>query len=65
MSDSECALGGGLPGVRLKSSAGFTCEVFRHGAHVASWKTAEGDDLIFLSKQVRRETGLYYPRGDF
>ena len=35
-------LEGGLPGARLRSATGCTSEVYRHGAHVASWRDAEG-----------------------
>lgn len=50
-------LAGGLPGVKLVSSTGATCEVYKHGAHVASWKTGQGDDIIFLSSEVRGSHG--------
>ena len=46
-------LAGDLPGVKLVSSTGATSEVYKHGAHVASWKTGQGDDIIFLSSEVR------------
>jgi D-hexose-6-phosphate mutarotase len=53
MSNAETTLAGGLAGVTLSSAAGGTCEMYKHGAHVASWKTAAGDDIIFLSSEVR------------
>ena len=48
----ETTLRGELPGVTLTSSTGWTSEVYRHGAHVASWKTPDGEDLIFVSSDV-------------
>jgi hypothetical protein len=48
----ETTLRGDLPGVTLTSSTGWTAEVYRHGAHVASWKTPDGEDLIFVSSDV-------------
>ena len=48
----ETILRGDLPGVKLTSSTGWTSEVYRHGAHVASWKTPDGEDLIFVSSDV-------------
>ena len=50
---TETVLAGELPGVKLVSSTGATSEVYKHGAHVASWKTGQGDDIIFLSSEVR------------
>lgn len=47
-----------LPGVRLVSSTGCTSRVFTHGAHVASWTAANGDDVIFLSSEVRVTRGV-------
>jgi|AntAceMinimDraft_12_1070368.scaffolds.fasta_scaffold323998_1 glucose-6-phosphate 1-epimerase len=49
----ETPLAGGLPGVTLVSSTGCTAQVYLHGGHVASWRTSEGDDIIFLSSEVR------------
>ena len=46
------ALEGGLPGARLRSATGCTSEVYRHGAHVASWRDAAGEDIIFLSSKA-------------
>lgn len=45
-------LEGGLSGARLRSATGCTSEVYRHGAHVASWRDAEGEDIIFLSSRA-------------
>lgn len=47
-----CTLEGDLPGARLRSATGCTSEVYRHGAHVASWRDAEGEDIIFLSSRA-------------
>ena len=52
MAAQTTVLAGDLPGVKLVSSTGGTCEVYTHGAHVASWKTSQGDDIIFLSSDV-------------
>ena len=40
----ETTLPGDLPGVKLTSPKG-TAEVYRHGAHVTSWKTETGGNL--------------------
>jgi glucose-6-phosphate 1-epimerase len=47
-----CTLEGDLPGARLRSATGCTSEVYRHGAHVASWRDAAGEDIIFLSSEA-------------
>lgn len=47
-----CTLEGDLPGARLRSATGCTSEVYRHGAHVASWRDADGEDIIFLSSEA-------------
>ena len=46
-------LRGELPGVKLAGSTGATAEVYTHGAHLASWKTADGVEQIFISSDVR------------
>ncbi len=40
----------GLPKIILAHSSGATAEVYLHGAQVTSWKTATGDELLFLSR---------------
>ncbi|KAK9916170.1 hypothetical protein WJX75_009639 [Coccomyxa subellipsoidea] len=42
----------GLRKVVLKSPEGTTAEVFVHGAHVTSWKTTTGEEVLFVSKQA-------------
>jgi glucose-6-phosphate 1-epimerase len=34
-------------------STGATAEVYTHGAHLSSWKTADGVEQIFISSDVR------------
>ncbi|GBF93444.1 glucose-6-phosphate 1-epimerase [Raphidocelis subcapitata] len=41
----------GLDKVVLKTPQGASSEVFLHGAHVTSFKTASGKDVMFLSKE--------------
>jgi glucose-6-phosphate 1-epimerase len=48
---------GGLPRVVLTSVDGGRTEVYLHGAHVARWTTAPGDDVLFLSPRSRFEPG--------
>ena len=57
----ETTLPGDLPGVKLTSPKG-TAEVYRHGAHVTSWKTETGEELIFLSTDVRARSNAPPPR---
>jgi len=38
--------------VVLRSEQGESSEVYLHGAHVVTWKTADGKDLLFTSKQA-------------
>ncbi|EIE25671.1 galactose mutarotase-like protein [Coccomyxa subellipsoidea C-169] len=38
--------------VVLKSAEGTTAEIFLHGAHVTSWKTVSGEEVLFVSKQA-------------
>lgn len=45
-------LRGELPGVKLVGSTGATAEVYTHGAHLSSWKTADGVEQIFISSDV-------------
>ena len=56
----ETTLPGDLPGVKLTSPKG-TAEVYRHGAHVTSWKTETGEELIFLSTDVRARSNAPPP----
>ena len=56
----ETTLPGDLPGVKLTSPKG-TAEVYRHGAHVTSWKTETGEELISLSTDVRARSNAPPP----
>lgn len=42
----------GLEKLVLRSDGGATSEVYLHGAHVVSWLTATGKDVMFTSKQA-------------
>ncbi|KIZ07527.1 aldose 1-epimerase [Monoraphidium neglectum] len=44
--------GNGLDKVVLKTPNGASAEVYRHGAHLTSFKTASGKDVLFVSKQA-------------
>mmetsp|Transcript_11373 Transcript_11373/g.15488 ORF Transcript_11373/g.15488 Transcript_11373/m.15488 type:complete len:287 (-) Transcript_11373:130-990(-) len=64
----------GMPLLVIKNSRGYIAEVYTHGAHVVSWKTAEGEDLLFLSekalfqppKPIRGGIPVCFPQfGDF
>jgi glucose-6-phosphate 1-epimerase len=49
---------GGLPLVVLRSSDGAIANVYRHGAHVTSWRPAcDGDERLFLSERSEFRTG--------
>lgn len=41
---------GGLPHVVLRGSDGSTADVYLHGAHVTSWRTADGAEQLYLSE---------------
>eukprot|EP01024_Parvocaulis_polyphysoides_P015213 TRINITY_DN1658_c0_g1_i4.p2 TRINITY_DN1658_c0_g1~~TRINITY_DN1658_c0_g1_i4.p2 ORF type:complete len:298 (-),score=61.51 TRINITY_DN1658_c0_g1_i4:385-1278(-) len=43
---------GDLDKVILKSSKGTTAEVYLHGAHVTSFKSADGQEFLFVSSQA-------------
>jgi glucose-6-phosphate 1-epimerase len=47
----------GLPAVRLTAADGSTAIVTLHGAHVVSWKTAQGVEQLYLSPNTRFESG--------
>ena len=51
--DAVRALAGrnGLPKVALTHRSGSSAEVYLHGGHVTSWKTASGEELFFLSRE--------------
>ena len=56
-------LRGELPGVKLAGSTGATAEVYTHGAHLASWKTADGVEQLFVSSDVREPESQPRPPG--
>merc|ERR1711965_817154 len=39
----------GLDAVRLTDASGATCDIYEFGAHVASWKSADGIENLFVS----------------
>ena len=39
----------GLPALRLTDASGAVCDVYKYGAHVATWKSADGIDNLFVS----------------
>ncbi|GMH41579.1 hypothetical protein BSKO_09489 [Bryopsis sp. KO-2023] len=43
---------GGLEKVTIKTEEGDSAEVYLHGGHLTSWKTAAGDELLFVSKEA-------------
>jgi glucose-6-phosphate 1-epimerase len=43
----------GQPAVRLALPGGDSCTVALHGAHVLSWKTADGVERLYLSPDAR------------
>lgn len=43
---------GGSPKVVLRHPSGAAAELYLHGAHLTSWQTAEGEELLFLSEQA-------------
>ncbi len=47
---------GGLPKVHIKSPA-VEGDIYLHGAHLASWKPAGAEEVIFMSRQSQFEDG--------
>lgn len=47
----------GLPKVVMTHASGATAEAYLHGAHLTSWKTSDGTELSFLSRNARFERG--------
>ena len=43
---------GDLPVLTGKTPTGASMDIYRHGAHLTSWKTADGKERMFLSKQA-------------
>jgi glucose-6-phosphate 1-epimerase len=42
----------GQPVFTLTTNAGDSIDIYRHGAHLTSWKTASGKEWMFLSEQA-------------
>lgn len=42
----------GMPKVLLRHVSGATAELYLHGAHLTSWQTAQGEELLFLSERA-------------
>lgn len=40
-----------MPRVTLSHRSGASAEIYLHGAHVTSWRNANGDELFFLSRE--------------
>ena len=47
----------GQPKILLRSADGASAEVYLHGAHVTSWKTADGEERLFLSEKSEFTNG--------
>ncbi len=43
---------GGMPKVVLRHPAGAAAELYLHGAHLTCWRTAKGEELLFLSERA-------------
>lgn len=48
---------GNMPKIVLAHPSGASAEVYPYGAHVTSWKSAAGDELLFLSQESLFEPG--------
>lgn len=42
----------GLPAIRLRAGDGAEAIVLRHGAHLVSWKPANGEERLYLSEKA-------------
>ncbi len=49
---------GGLTRVGLEHASGACSEVYLHGAHVTSWQTARGCEVIFVSRASHFQDGM-------
>lgn len=47
----------GMPTVRLRHPSGAGAEAYLHGAHVTSWTTPAGEELLFVSRQSHFAAG--------
>ncbi|CAN5647559.1 D-hexose-6-phosphate mutarotase [soil metagenome] len=43
---------GGMPKVVLRHPSGAAAELYLYGAHLTSWRSADGEELLFLSEQA-------------
>jgi len=41
----------GLPYLELRNPSGAQLDIYLHGAHATSWRTAEGRQMLFMSKK--------------
>lgn len=48
---------GNLPKLSLATPSGDSAEIYRHGAHLTSWKTRSGREWMFLSERAVFATG--------
>lgn len=47
----------GMRAVVLTHTSGARAELYVHGAHLTSWRSADGDELLFLSEKAVFEAG--------
>lgn len=47
-----------LPKLRLTHASGASVEIYLQGAHVTSWRPAGGEEVLFMSRESRFETGV-------
>lgn len=43
---------------KLSNDAGDTAEIYAHGAHITSWRTADGVERLFLSERAEFRDGV-------
>lgn len=48
---------GGLTKVQVQAADGAGAEVYCHGAHLTSWRTADGEEQLFLSSAAQFKPG--------
>jgi len=48
----------GFPIIRLSHSSGCEATLTEYGAHIISWKNAEGRELLFVSERANYQEGL-------
>jgi glucose-6-phosphate 1-epimerase len=47
-----------LTSLTLRHPSGGVVVIYSQGAHVASWRPAEGEEVLFMSRHTRLETGV-------